>query len=102
MRVTSPRLGDMPGPKTWNVWWGDKHGLVKQRGVIQYTISSTQSSPTRHIFRGWLFNGTSRLAAQAPYFVVPFAIGYGIYAWAHSYDDYHNSKAGHIADGGHH
>ncbi|KAF9494330.1 hypothetical protein BDN71DRAFT_1449051 [Pleurotus eryngii] len=137
-----------------NVWWGDKHGLVKQRGVIQYTISSTQCSPTRHIFRGWLFNGTSRLASQAPYFVVPFAIGasnsvsislrsirridvvlhcfgvldlryspslficrrrsicpidividslgYGIYAWAHSYDDYHNSKAGHIADGGHH
>lgn len=33
--------------------------------------------------------------------VIGFA-GYGIYAWAHSYDDYHNSKAGHIADGGHH
>ncbi|KAJ8521509.1 hypothetical protein ONZ45_g1811 [Pleurotus djamor] len=103
MRATVPRHSDMPGLKNaWNVWWGDKHGLVKQKGIVTYGISPFQVSPTRHMVRGWLFNGTSRIAAQAPYFVVPFVIGYGVYAWAKKFDEYQNSKAGHIASGGHH
>jgi ubiquinol-cytochrome c reductase subunit 8 len=68
----------------------------------------------------YLFNGYRRIAAQAPYFVIPFALGesatwsdvdgdpdavtagYGIYSWANSYNEWQNSKAGHLALSGEH
>jgi ubiquinol-cytochrome c reductase subunit 8 len=76
------------------------------------------------MFKGYLFNGVRRLSAQAPYWAVPFAVGklfcshdapvstindyifsilgYGIYAWAKSYDRWQNSKEGHLAGAGGH
>ena len=65
----------------------------------------------------YLFNGTRRLAGQAAYFVIPFAlgasfpstsiiflefpVGYAIYDWAKKTEAWQNSKAGHIASGHH-
>ncbi|KAL0946108.1 hypothetical protein HGRIS_012373 [Hohenbuehelia grisea] len=73
MRSTAPRFGDMPGGKTYLNWWGNV--THKQRGVIQYAVSSNETSPMRHIFRNYLFNGYRRLSGQALYVVIPFACG---------------------------
>ncbi|KAH9829569.1 cytochrome b-c1 complex subunit 8 [Rhodofomes roseus] len=101
MRATEIRRSDMPGPKVYNLWWGDKE-LPKQKGVIQYSMSPMRQRATHHIFRNWIFNGYRRLSGQVGYWIIPVAIGYGTYAWAKRYDAFHNSKAGHLAaHGGH-
>ncbi|KAG2347089.1 hypothetical protein BDR05DRAFT_987715 [Suillus weaverae] len=82
-------------------WWGDT-SMHKQRGVVVYTVSPFRQRGSKAMIRGWLFNGYRRLAAQVPYWIVPFAIGYGTYTWAKRRDAWQNSKAGHIALGGHH
>ncbi|KAF8241042.1 hypothetical protein L208DRAFT_1420173 [Tricholoma matsutake] len=84
-----------------NPWWGDS-SVIRMKGVTQYTLSPFQSKTAPHMLRNYLFNGYRRISAEAVFFVIPFAIGYGIYAWANSYDAYQNSKAGHIASSGHH
>ncbi|KAJ7594041.1 cytochrome b-c1 complex subunit 8 [Mycena floridula] len=99
MRPSIARFSDMPGPqRAWNAWWGDRHGsITRQKGVIQYTLSPYQSKAAPQMIRTYMFNGFRRISAEAFYVVFPFAVGYGIYAWARSYDEYHNSKAGHVA-----
>ncbi|TFY78093.1 hypothetical protein EWM64_g5916 [Hericium alpestre] len=52
--------------------------------------------------RHWMFNGYRRLSKQVPYWIVPFAIGYGTYTWANNQYAWQMSKAGHLALGGHH
>ncbi|TFK31798.1 cytochrome b-c1 complex subunit 8 [Crucibulum laeve] len=94
MRPTLARQSDMPGPK--NLWWGDKSG-VRQRGIIQYSISPYQVKAAPHLIRNYLFNGYRRLSGELLFFAIPFALGYGVYAWAKKTDHYQNSKAGHIA-----
>lgn len=42
--------------------------------------------------RGYLFYGYKRLMAQAPYFAVPFGVGYGIYSWGRKKNEWYNSK----------
>ncbi|KAF5350652.1 hypothetical protein D9756_008711 [Leucocoprinus leucothites] len=96
MRPTLARADGMPGPRVYNLWWGDKRG-TPQRGLIQYTISPWQTKSAPNMFREYLFNGYRRLAGEFKFWVIPFGIGYGVYAWARSYDTYQNSKAGHIA-----
>ncbi|KII91707.1 hypothetical protein PLICRDRAFT_518207 [Plicaturopsis crispa FD-325 SS-3] len=96
MRPTEIRASEMPGPKTYGFWWGDK-GTIRQKGVVQYTLSPFRQRATKGIFRHWLFNGYRRIASQAPYWAVPFAAGYGIYAWAKKRDAWQNSKEGHLA-----
>ncbi|KIM62879.1 hypothetical protein SCLCIDRAFT_1214671 [Scleroderma citrinum Foug A] len=100
MRPTAVRSDGMPGPKTYNPWWGDTRNL-KQRGIITYTLSPFRSRAAKDIFQGWLFNGYRRLAGQLPYWIVPFAIGYGTYTWAKRRDAWQTSKAGHLALHGH-
>ncbi|KAI0267477.1 cytochrome b-c1 complex subunit 8 [Gloeopeniophorella convolvens] len=101
MKPTSVAMSDMPGPK--NVWWGDYHGGVqRQRGVVTYSVSPFRQNPTAHLFRGYLFNGYRRLAAQLPYWLIPVGIGYSAYAWAKKREAWQNSKEGHIASGGAH
>jgi len=89
----------MPGPKTYNMWWGAPD-LPPQKGIVQYSMSPFRQRATHKMFQNWLFNGYRRISVQVPYFAIPFAIGYGTYAWAKSYDTWQNSKAAHIA--GHH
>jgi len=101
MKPTITRHSGMPGPKVYNLWWGDKTGM-KQRGMIQYTISPWQTKSAPHWMRNYLFNGYRRISGELLFFGIPFAIGYATYSWAKSYDEYQNSKAGHIASGGHH
>ncbi|KAG8216051.1 cytochrome b-c1 complex subunit 8 [Butyriboletus roseoflavus] len=96
MRPTTVRSSGMPEAKAYNPWWGDTCNL-KQKGVITYTLSPYRQRPTKQIFQDWMFNGYKRLAAQVPYWIVPFAIAYGTYTWAKRYDAWQNSKAGHIA-----
>ncbi|KZT22274.1 hypothetical protein NEOLEDRAFT_1181015 [Neolentinus lepideus HHB14362 ss-1] len=102
MRPTQIRMSDMPGPKTYNPWWGDKGGIIKQKGIVQYTVSPFRQRAAKHMFQNWIFNGYRRLAEQAPYWIVPFAIGYGTYTWAKRYHDWLDSKEGHLATGGGH
>ncbi|KAI0058364.1 hypothetical protein BV25DRAFT_1830200 [Artomyces pyxidatus] len=101
MRATAVAMSEMPGPKVYNLWWGDKHGAQKQRGVITYTVSPFRQNPVDHMFRSYLFNGYRRLSAQVPYFIVPVVIGYSVYSWAKGREEWQNSKAGHLA-GAHH
>ncbi|KAJ3554275.1 hypothetical protein NM688_g3194 [Phlebia brevispora] len=100
MKPTAARLSDMPGPKVYNLWWGDR-GVSPQKGIAQYSLSPMRQRAAKHMFSGWFFNGYRRLSQQAPYWVVPFAIGYGVYSWAKSFDQWQNSKAGHGHAGGH-
>ncbi|GBE83550.1 Cytochrome b-c1 complex subunit 8 [Sparassis crispa] len=86
----------MPGPKTWNEWWGSTEGL-KMKGVVQYSVSPFRQRATHHMFRSWLFNGYRRLSGQVPYWIVPALIGYGTYTWANRYDAWQNSKAAHVS-----
>ncbi|KAF9444199.1 hypothetical protein P691DRAFT_678055 [Macrolepiota fuliginosa MF-IS2] len=99
MKPTLARADGMPGRKhTYNLWWGDKSG-VRQKGLVQYTISPWQTKAAPQMFRTYLFNGYRRLSGELIFWVIPFGIGYGIYSWAKSFDHYQNSKAGHLASG---
>ncbi|KAI0701930.1 cytochrome b-c1 complex subunit 8 [Cytidiella melzeri] len=101
MRPTSALASDMPGPKVYNLWWGDR-GVQPQKGIVQYGLSPLRQRAAHNLFRNYLFNGYRRLAVQVPYWIVPFAIGYGTYTWAKSYDTWQNSKAAHVAGHGAH
>jgi len=101
MKPTIARRSEMPGPKVYSLWWGDSTG-IRQRGIVQYTISPWQTKAAPHWVRSYLFNGYRRLSGEFLFFGIPFAIGYATYSWAKSYDEYQNSKAGHIAAGVHH
>ncbi|KAF8150340.1 cytochrome b-c1 complex subunit 8 [Pholiota molesta] len=101
MRPTLARHSDMPGPKVYNLWWGDKSG-VRQRGIVQYTLSPYQTKAAPHWLRSYIFNGYRRISGEILFFGIPFVVGYGVYTWAKSYDEFQNSKAGHLASGGEH
>ncbi|KAJ3497038.1 hypothetical protein NLJ89_g10401 [Agrocybe chaxingu] len=92
MRPTIARHSDMPGGKVYNLWWGDKSG----------PSPPWQTKAAPHWIRSYLFNGYRRISGELFFFGVPIAIGYGVYTWAKNYDEYQNSKAGHLASGGHH
>ncbi|KAI0725086.1 cytochrome b-c1 complex subunit 8 [Fomitopsis betulina] len=100
MRPTAAAHSEMPGPKVYNVWWGFPE-LPKQKGITQYAMSPMRQRATHNMFRNWMFNGYRRLSGQVGYFIVPFALGYATYSWGNSHYAYLNSKAGHLAHGGH-
>ncbi|KAI4527045.1 cytochrome b-c1 complex subunit 8 [Schizophyllum commune] len=100
MRPSAVRMGEMPGPLAYSPWWGTP--IKKQKGIGAYTISPYQSKAAPNMIRTYIFNAYRRLSGEAFFFVIPFAIGYGTYAWAKKYDAWQNSKAGHIALGGSH
>ncbi|CAA7266223.1 unnamed protein product [Cyclocybe aegerita] len=103
MRPTIARHSDMPGGKVYNLWWGDKSSVSgRQRGIVEYTISPWQTKAAPHWIRSYLFNGYRRISGELFFFGIPIAVGYGVYTWAKNYDEYQNSKAGHLASGGHH
>jgi ubiquinol-cytochrome c reductase subunit 8 len=76
----------------------------------------------KNMFRDYIFNGYRRLSKQFVYWAIPFSIGlsfflmtlgglcangrvttaYATYSYGKSRYAYLNSKAGHIATGGHH
>ncbi|VDB83235.1 unnamed protein product [Peniophora sp. CBMAI 1063] len=99
------RMSDMPGPKVYNVWWGDYHALRKQKGVTTYTLSSVAQNPTSHMVRDTIINGYRRLAKEFVFWAVPASLVYSVYYWADTTYHFQNSKAGHIAalkEGGEH
>ncbi|PPQ95381.1 hypothetical protein CVT26_008226 [Gymnopilus dilepis] len=96
MRPTIARYGDMPGGKVYSLWWGDS-GAVKQKGVVTYTISPFQTKAGPHWLKHYIFNGYRRLSGEVLFFGIPMLLGYGVYTWAKRYDEWQNSKAGHLA-----
>jgi len=102
MRPSAIRMSEMPGPRVYNLWWGTKEGALKQKGVITYSLSPFRQRALKGAFKGYLFNGYRRFASQFVYWIVPVAIGYSTYTWANKYDEWQNSKAGHIATHGEH
>ncbi|KAF4613091.1 hypothetical protein D9613_011040 [Agrocybe pediades] len=102
MRPTSARMSEMPGGKVYNVWWGDKNGAIKQKGITTYTISPWQTKAAPHWLKSYIFNGYRRISGEVLFFGIPMLAGYGVYTWAKSYDEWQNSKAGHLALGGEH
>lgn len=44
-------------------------------------ISNNQQAAMRGAIPGYIFWGFRRIAAQVPYFAVPFAAGYATYVW---------------------
>ncbi|KAJ7355422.1 cytochrome b-c1 complex subunit 8 [Mycena albidolilacea] len=100
MRPSIARFSDMPGPKVYNLWWGDQT-VPKQKGIYQYTLSPYQSKAAPQMFRSYLFNGVRRLSVYALPIVIPAGIYY--YTWKAAVKDYEwrNSKEGHLALAGH-
>ncbi|KDN38268.1 putative ubiquinol-cytochrome c reductase complex 11 kDa protein [Tilletiaria anomala UBC 951] len=98
--TTVARSAHMPTGNKWLGWWGD-FGGPKQRGVTQYSLSPVHTSPTRGALKDAIFFGYRRVLVQAPYFLIPFAAGYGLIAWAKEKNTWYNSKEGHLATGGH-
>ncbi|KAH7101669.1 cytochrome b-c1 complex subunit 8 [Auriculariales sp. MPI-PUGE-AT-0066] len=94
MRPTQLIRSDMPGPKAYMGWWGQigSHG---QRGVVQYAISPYAQRPLAGMLHGYVFNGYRRIMKFVPYWIGPFAIGYGVYVWGDRRYEYLHSKAGH-------
>src|SRR5882762_2597638 len=86
---------------------------MKQKGIITYSCvfplppipttltvhspaqSPFRQNPTKHMFRGYLFNGVRRLAGQMPYWIVPVALGehhisfflFRVAVWSSQYPD---------------
>ncbi|KAG8720178.1 ubiquinol--cytochrome-c reductase subunit 8 [Ceratobasidium sp. 394] len=94
MRPTNVAQSGMPTGKAYMGWWGDMGG-PKQKGTIQYSLSPFKQRAFAGALHGYLFNGYTRLAAQAPYFAIPIGTAYAVYLWANKKDAYLNSKAGH-------
>ncbi|KAJ7115798.1 cytochrome b-c1 complex subunit 8 [Mycena epipterygia] len=96
MRPSNALFSDMPGPKVYNLWWGDQTA-TKQKGIYQYTISPYQAKAAPHMFRNYLFNGFRRLSVYALPILIPVGIYY--YTWTSAVKDYEwrNSKEGHLA-----
>ncbi|KDQ50207.1 hypothetical protein JAAARDRAFT_186443 [Jaapia argillacea MUCL 33604] len=99
MRPTQARFSEMPGPvKAYNKWWGDKsQGVQLMKGVTQYSWSPFNQRAAKGALQGYLFNGFRRLSGEVGYWIVPFALGYGIYTWAKRTSEFMDSKAGHLA-----
>ena len=91
------------------------------QGWFLTAISPWQTKAAPHWMRNYLFNGYRRISGELIFFGIPFALGvcswcfeiycfcwyktktgYATYSWAKSYDEYQNSKAGHIASGAAH
>ncbi|EJT48018.1 hypothetical protein A1Q1_02934 [Trichosporon asahii var. asahii CBS 2479] len=75
-------------------WWGAMGG-PKQKGIYTYSISNNQQAAMRGAIPGYIFWGFRRIAAQVPYFALPFAAGYATYVWGKNKYAWYNSKEGH-------
>lgn len=91
--------------------------LVNLTCMIRAALSPFKQRALAGALHGYLFNGYARIAAQAPYFAIPFGggmssalnfdmiqmipdassgvIAYAVYVWANKRDAFLNSKAGH-------
>ncbi|PWY96963.1 putative ubiquinol-cytochrome c reductase complex 11 kda protein [Testicularia cyperi] len=98
MRSSQVTFSGMPTGKKYMGWWGDMGGPT-QRGIVSYAISPFQQNAMKGALKGYIFFGFKRIMAQAPYFALPFAVGYGLIAWAKKKNAYYNSKAGHLEAG---
>lgn len=87
----------------------------------QLATSPFRQKAMKGALQGYLFYGYKRAARQGPYVIIPFGLGmsilfslstascmqslfcaaYATYAWALQYDEWQNSKAGHLAGAGH-
>ncbi|KAH9474628.1 hypothetical protein JR316_0013092 [Psilocybe cubensis] len=65
-------------------------------------MSPYQTKAAPHWLKSYLFNGYRRISGELFFFGIPIALGYGVYTWAKRYDEWQNSKAGHLALGGDH
>ncbi|KAI9056442.1 hypothetical protein FKP32DRAFT_1599170 [Trametes sanguinea] len=88
MRPTDIRRSEMPGPKVYNLWWGDR-GVQKQKGIVTYSLSPFRQRAAHKMITNWVFNGYRRLSSQAVYWVIPFAMGKSqclrpSYPWHHA------------------
>ncbi|PWN18201.1 hypothetical protein BCV69DRAFT_285182 [Microstroma glucosiphilum] len=71
-------------------------GGPKQRGIVQYGISSNQQAPMHGALRQYVFYGYKRLMTKLPYWGPILAATYGVIAWGSHRNHYLNSKAGHL------
>ncbi|KAG1888286.1 hypothetical protein F4604DRAFT_1716610 [Suillus subluteus] len=76
---------------TYCPWWGDT-SMQKQRGVVVYSVSPFRQRGSKAVIQ--------RLAIQR--LQASCCPRYGTYTWAKRRDAWQNSKAGHLALGGHH
>ncbi|KAJ7634169.1 cytochrome b-c1 complex subunit 8 [Mycena polygramma] len=81
MRFSNALRSEMPGPKVYNIWWGDRSGQA-QKGIYQYTLSPYQAKAAPQMFRNYLFNGFRRLSVYALPILVPAGIYY--YVWTNA------------------
>merc|ERR1712230_129466 len=95
-RATQPAFSGMPTGHKYMGWWGNLGG-PKQKGIASYTVSPMQAAAMKGAFTQYLFNGYKRVLQQAPYVVLPMAVGYGIIKWAAADNEFRNSKGGILA-----
>ncbi|KAH8829125.1 cytochrome b-c1 complex subunit 8 [Flagelloscypha sp. PMI_526] len=107
MRASLVRRSDMPGGKAYNLWWGDQTNVIKQKGIIQYTIAPNHGKVFGpHAIREYMFGAYSRISQDFLYLAIPFTFAYGLWVWAHNKNAWLHSKEGHLAaikaEGGEH
>ncbi|KAL1914572.1 uncharacterized protein VTP21DRAFT_8197 [Calcarisporiella thermophila] len=90
----------MGGGSKWFGWWGNLPG-PKQQGIVTYVLSPYEQRAFAYALQNAFFKTFRRCAAQAPYIVPTFAIGYGVYSWGMQHHEYLASKAGQAAHGEH-
>ncbi|KDR77122.1 hypothetical protein GALMADRAFT_246320 [Galerina marginata CBS 339.88] len=70
---------------------------IARQSEMPGAISPFQTKAAPHWLKSYVFNGYRRLSGEILFFGIPFAVGYGVYTWAKGFDEWQNSKAGHLA-----
>ncbi|BFZ61705.1 Cytochrome b-c1 complex subunit 8, mitochondrial [Saitoella coloradoensis] len=92
--------GSVPEGTRFMGWWGNMGGPT-QRGIVTYSLSPFAQRPLAGTLHAAIFNSARRIRQNIFYWGVPMAAYYGIYTWANSYNEFLNSKAGHLAEAQH-
>ncbi|KAI9884535.1 MAG: Prohibitin-1, subunit of the prohibitin complex (Phb1p-Phb2p) [Watsoniomyces obsoletus] len=79
--------------------WGDL-GSAPQKGIVTYALSANRQRPMAGVLNAAVFNSWRRFRNQVLYFAPPLIAAYLAMDWAIARNEYLNSKAGRMAEGG--
>ncbi|KAI1473108.1 UcrQ-domain-containing protein [Daldinia caldariorum] len=74
--------------------WGNLGCIIRQKGIITYTISPNRQKIFAGAFHDAVFNTWRRFTSQVLYWAPPLLAAYYAMDWANKRNEYLNSKAG--------
>ncbi|KAI9830163.1 MAG: hypothetical protein M1819_005840 [Sarea resinae] len=86
-------------PGVYMGWWGSL-GSQPQKGVVSYALAANRQRPLAGTLNAAIFNSFRRFRNQVLWVAPPFIIAYVTMGWAIEKNEYLNSKAGRLAEGG--